>query len=72
MLEGFVFEHMICEIVHEITSDKFYSPIKRNNPSTFTSLYEVGMKTKCKQNNTIIKADRSVLQRLIIAYDGGQ
>ena len=72
MLEGFVGEHMICEIGHEITSEKFYRPIKRNNPSTFTSLYEVGMKTKGKQNNTIIKADRSVLQRLITAYGGGR
>ena len=67
MLEGFVGEHMICENGHEITSEKCYSPIKRNNQSTFTSLYKVGMKTKGKQNNTIIKADRSVLQRLITA-----
>ena len=33
--EGFV----ICEIGHVVTSYKFCSPIKRNNPSTFTSLY---------------------------------
>ena len=32
MSEGFVGEHMICEIGHEITSEKFYCPIKRNNP----------------------------------------
>ena len=52
LAEGFV----ICEIGHVI-SYKFCSPIKRNNPSTFTSLYEVGIKTK--------------LQRRLTAYGGG-
>ena len=55
MLAGFVDEHMICEIGHEVTSDQFYSPIKRNKPSTLCSMYEVGMKTKAKQNNTIYR-----------------
>ena len=51
MSKGFV----ICEIGHEVTSYKFYCPIKRNNLSTFTSLYEVGMKYKFATTNHCIR-----------------
>ena len=47
-------------------------PIRRNNAGTFATLYEVKYLTKEKEKEVILKADRSVLQRLITAYEAGR
>ena len=68
MLDGFVGEHMICEIGHEVTSDKFYSPIKRNNTTTFTSLHEVGMKNKVATTDHCIRWGQHVYLKCVCQH----
>ena len=48
---------------------KFHDPMKRSNPPTFTKLYDVTRRDAKKQS---LKADRSVLQRLVISYSAGR
>ena len=48
---------------------KFHTTMKRTNPVTFSSLYEV---KKTDKQKISLKADRSVLQRLIISYEAGR
>ena len=43
--------------------------MKKNNALTFDSLYRVVAGGKEKERNTILQADRSVLQRLIVATE---
>ena len=45
---------------------KFTDPMKRDKPATFARLYFVN---KADKKNVTLKADRSVLQRLIISYE---
>ena len=54
------------------TAQQFYAPIKRNSPATFKSLYALPMKSREKGKDTILKADRTGLQRLITAYGAGR
>ena len=49
---------------------KFRDPLQKNKAATFSTLYEVQKEVKGKQ--TIMKADRSILQRLITAYEAGR
>jgi hypothetical protein len=49
-----------------------HSPLHRNNAKTFTSLYEVVKESKDKDKRTILKADRNVLQRIVIAYEANR
>ena len=51
---------------------KFYDPIKCHNAATFSSLYKVRSKSHEKLKQTVLKADRMVLQHLITAYGGGR
>ena len=46
-------------------------PIKESRPITFASLY-VQPSKKTSDNSQIHKIDRTVLQRLIIAYEAGR
>lgn len=46
------------------------APIKKNKAKTFTSLYEVAPVSKNKQK--AVKADRTILQRLLTAYKAGR
>ena len=48
---------------------KLHDPLQKNKAPTFSTLYEV---EKVKDKEHIIKADRSILQRLIAAYEAGR
>jgi hypothetical protein len=50
----------------------FHSAVRRNNAPTFDTLYEVVKDSKDKDKTTVLKADRSILQRLVIAYEAGR
>jgi len=43
----------------------------KNNAPTIDSLYQVVKSSKEKNKTTILRADRNVLQHLIIAYEAG-
>ena len=59
-------------IEHETSKYQFTDTMKKNNALTFDSLYRVVAGGKEKERNTILQADRSVLQRLIVAYGAGR
>ena len=44
----------------------------KNNAPTFDKLYQVIKGSRDKENNTILRADKSVLQHLIVAYKAGR
>jgi hypothetical protein len=46
--------------------------LEKNNPLTFESLYKVRVGSKAVDKRKIIKADRNILQRLILAYKAGR
>jgi hypothetical protein len=50
----------------------FHDPLPRNNAPTFASLYEVGKGGKGKDKQTVMKADRNLHHRLIVAYEAGR
>ena len=50
---------------------KFRDTLTKNKPLTFASLYQMKQKSK-SGNERVLKADRSVLQKLIIAYQSGR
>ncbi len=56
----------------ESTKMKFWDTMHKNNAPTFDSLYQVVKSSKEKDKATILRADRNVLQRLIIAYEAGR
>lgn len=49
-----------------------HAPLHKSRVKTFESLYEVVKDSKDKDKKTIIKADRNVLQRIVIAYEAGR
>ena len=52
---------------------KFTDPIRKNKPFTFSSLYQCNTRNKATgSKEKALKADRSVLQRLVMAYDAGR
>ena len=51
---------------------QIHAPLHKSTAKTFASLYEVVKADKDKGNRTILKADRNVLQRLVIAYEVGR
>ena len=53
------------------TKVQFTDTMNKNNALTFGSLYQVAKGSKEKKN-TILRADRGVLQRLIVAYGAGR
>ena len=54
------------------TKVQFTDTMNKNNALTFDSLYQVTKGGKEKEKNTILRADRSVLQCLIVAYGAGR
>lgn len=44
----------------------------KNNAPTIDNLYQVVKSSKEKNKTTILRADRNVFQRLIIAYEAGR
>jgi hypothetical protein len=54
------------------TKVQFTDTMHKNNALTFDSFYQVAKEGKEKEKNTILRADRSVLQRLIVAYGAGR
>ena len=68
-LETFVEERLLTQ---DRKAKSLHDPIRRNNAATFATLYEVKFLTKEKEKEVILKADRSVLQRLITAYEAGR
>ena len=51
---------------------EFYDPIHKNNAPTFDNLYQIVQAAKKKGKSTILRADRNVLHRLIVAYEAGR
>jgi len=50
---------------------RFCDTMHKNNAPTIDNLYQVVKSSKEKNKTTILRADRNVLQRLIIAYEVG-
>jgi len=50
---------------------RFWDTMHKNNAPTIDNLYHVVKSSKEKNKTTILRADRNVLQRLIIAYEAG-
>ena len=50
----------------------FRDPIKKNSPLTFGNLYEVKTTTATSEKGKILNADRSILCRLVSAYQAGR
>lgn len=50
----------------------FHDTLRRNKTLTFSSLYEAHVKSLANGKDKVFKADRSVLQRLVIAYQSGR
>ena len=51
---------------------KFRDPLQKNNAKTFAALYGAEKKQPCSKKEKVLKADRSVLQRLVTAYEAGR
>lgn len=68
-LDTFVKERMMA-LDKSHTQVKLSDPLHKSNAKTFKSLYEVKMVISGKE--TILKADRNILQRLITAYQAGR
>jgi len=68
-LTRFVEERLVPCVTREIS---YRDPLPKNKPLTFCSLYEVDTKGKKGSTEKVLKADRSILQRLIIAYEAGR
>ena len=65
-----------CASVSEQQQDRsskvrFWDTMHNNKPPTFDNVYQVVKSSKEKDQTTILRADRNVLQRLIIAYEAG-
>ena len=64
-LDNFVEERLVN------TTVKFRDRLQKSNPLTFKSLYEVSNKDT-KGKVTTLKADRTILQRLVTAFQAGR
>ena len=64
--------HVSQQQQDESSKMKFWETMHKNNAPTFDSLYQVVKSSKEKVKATILRADRNVLQRLIIAYEAGR
>ncbi len=51
---------------------KFHDRLQKNKVLTFVTLYEVSSKDAKTNKETILQADRSIMQRLIAAYQAGR
>jgi hypothetical protein len=72
-LEGFVKQCILTGDNNENVpvGNKFCDGINKNNAPTFGTLYEV-VKQRKSDKEIILKADRSVLHRLVTAYEAGR
>jgi hypothetical protein len=74
-LKTFVQERLVtarADTGNEVERKKFHSSMQRNNLPTFASLYEVKQQGKAQDKQKVMKADRSVLHRLVVAYQAGR
>ena len=67
-LKDFVKERL----VEDPPKTKFRDPIRKNNPLTFSSLYEVKKSGSASDKHKVMNADRSLLYRLVKAYEAGR
>ena len=51
---------------------KFRDPISKTNPLTFATLYEIEKNKASSDKSKILKADRTILYRLVTAYEAGR
>lgn len=51
---------------------QFHDPLRKNKSLTFAALYDTIKKTSVAGKEKVLKADRSILQRLITAYQSGR
>ena len=71
-------QQILSFVTHRLTpSDtepiiSFNEPLKKSRALTFPSLYEVPINLNYKEKQTVFKADRNILMRLITAYKGGR
>ena len=71
-------QQILSFVTHRLTpSDtepiiSFNEPLKKSKALTFQSLYEVPINLNYKEKQTVFKADRNILMRLITAYEGGR
>ena len=70
--EQFIEERFCHQLPSGETKVSIHAPLHRNNATTFATLYTVKKVSKDKLTKTLLKADRNVLQRLIIAYEAGR
>jgi len=68
-LDTFVKERLMVPKEDE-NRKKLRDPLPKNKALTFVSLYEVEKKER--EKSAAIKADRTILQRIITAYDAGR
>ncbi len=54
------------------TDVSIYEPVRKNNATTFATLYQVVKHTKDRDQKTVMKADSNVLRRLITSYEAGR
>jgi len=54
------------------SESRFWDTLHKNNVPTIDHLYQVVKSCKEKNKTTILRADRNVLERLIIAYEAGR
>ena len=68
-VEEFVNERLI-PVEGDRFSKQFRDPLHKNKALTFSNLYDIPRRSD--QKGKTLKADRSVLQRLLIAYEAGR
>ncbi len=70
-LQDFVHERLIVTEPNDKPNTALHAPLARDNAPTFATLYSV-KDTRSKDQKHVMKADRSVLQRLITAFEAGR
>ena len=71
-LENFVKDRLIPNIETSSLQVPLRSVLKKSCSLTFDSLYKVQVVPKAVEKKKILKADRNILQRLVIAYKAGR
>ena len=69
-VSSFVTHRLIPSDTEPMTS--FNDPMKRCRALNFQSLYDVSRNSNDKEKQTVLKADQSILMRLITACEGGR
>ena len=71
-VDTFVEKRMIVPEHGNKPAVPIHASLHKSSAKTFASLYQVAKDTKDKNQRTILKADRNVLQRIITAYEAGR